>query len=386
MKHTARNFLLTLTAVVCLALAFGAGFFTRGYFPAFDPQFPLLGEAYGLLKAHGYNPLPTSPILEHGMIKGMLQAYGDPFTVLYEPVQARLQSDSLTGSFGGIGVRLGTDGQGYPVVYPFPDSPAQKAGLKDGDRLLMVDALNITPQTNVQDLQGAVRGKVGTQVKITIGRPPAYSSMEFTILRAEIPLPSVTWHIDAKEKRLGVIEINIIAASTTDEITKAVQDLKGRGATGYVMDLRDNGGGLLDAGIKIARLFLKDGNVIQQQYRGQDVITYKVETPGPYADLPLVVLVNQNTASAAEIISGALQAHKRAQLIGSQTYGKNTIQLVYQLSDSSSLHITAAHWWIPGIEFPVDGHGLKPDIAIAQDNTDPEAALKAAAQALFPKN
>ncbi len=386
MNRFKRTYLLTLSAVLGLGIAFIAGFLIRGLVPAYDPQFPLLGQAYSLLKDHAYDPLPTSPALEHGMIKGMLQAYGDPFTSFYEPVQARLQSDSLQGSFGGIGVRLGKDAQGYPVLYPFPDSPAQKAGIKDGDRLLKVDALVITPQTSSDDLQGAVRGKVGTSVAITIGHSPDFKPVEITIVRAEIALPSVTWHLDPTEARMGVVEINIIAASTVDEITNAIKDLQGRGATAFVLDLRDNGGGLLDAGIDIARLFLKDGDIIQQQYRGQDVVTYKVEKPGPFADLPMVVLVNQNTASAAEIISGALQAHKRALLIGSQTYGKNTIQLVYQLSDNSSLHITAAHWWIPNLEFPVDGHGLKPDIPIAPDNTDPDAAIKAAIQALFPKN
>jgi carboxyl-terminal processing protease len=381
-----RTYLLIMTAVLGLTLAFLAGFYTRGLLPRFDPKFPLLGQAYGLLNDNAYNPLPATPILEHGMIKGMLQAYGDPFSAFYEPVEARLQSDSLQGSFGGIGVRLGKDAQDYPVLYPFPDSPALKAGVHDGDRLLKVDSLPITPETTTDDLQGAVRGKVGSRVIIVVGRPPDYAPVEITIQRAEIPLPSVTWHLDATEPRLGVVEINIIAASTADETSRAIKDLQSRGATAFALDLRDNGGGLLDAGINIARLFLKDGGIIQQQYRGQEVKTYKVENPGAYAGLPLVVLVNQNTASAAEIISGALQAHKRAQLIGSQTYGKNTIQLVFELSDKSSLHITAAHWWIPGFEFPIGGHGLKPDIPISPDNSDPEAGIKASVQALFPKN
>jgi carboxyl-terminal processing protease len=386
MNRFKRIYLITLAALLSLGIAFVAGFFTRGLLPSFDPSFPLLGQAFSLLKDHAYDPLPTGSALEHGMIKGMLQAYGDPYTTFFEPVQARLQSDSLQGSFGGIGVRLGKDAQDYPVLYPFPDSPAQKAGVKDGDRLLKVDNLVITPQTSTDDLQGAVRGKVGTIVKITVGRYPDYAPLEITIERAEIPLPSVTWHLDPSEARLGVIEINIIAASTADEIGNAIRDLQGRGATSFVLDLRDNGGGLLDAGINIVRLFLKDGDIIQQQYRGQDIVTYRVEKPGLFVDLPMVVLVNQNTASAAEIIAGALQAHKRALLIGSQTYGKNTIQLVYQLSDNSSLHITAAHWWIPGSEFPINGKGLEPDIPISPDNTDPQAAIEAAIQALFPNN
>jgi carboxyl-terminal processing protease len=381
-----RTYLLMMTALLGLAIAFLAGFYTRGLLPGLDPQFPLLGQAYGLLNDNAYDPLPATPILEHGMIKGMLQAYGDPFSAFYEPVEARLQSDSLHGSFGGIGVRLGKDAQGYPVLYPFPDSPAFKAGVHDGDRLLKVDALSITPETTTDDLQGAVRGKVGSRVIIVVGRLPDYAPVEITIQRAEIPLPSVTWHLDAAEPRLGVVEINVIAASTADETSRAIKDLQSRGATAFALDLRDNGGGLLDAGINIARLFLKDGDIIQQQYRDQEVKTYKVENPGAFASLPLVVLVNQNTASAAEIISGALQAHKRAQLIGSQTYGKNTIQLVFELSDKSSLHITAAHWWIPGFEFPIGEHGLKPDIPVSPDNSDPEAGIQAAVQTLFPKN
>ncbi len=384
-----RTFLITLFLSLGLSAAFLAGFFVRDALGTPNllggrrDGFTLLQEAYGLLKDHALDPLPAPPALEYGMIRGMVQAYGDPHTIFLEPVQTELESNSLAGKFGGIGVRMGRDAAGFPVLYPYPDSPAIKAGVKEGDRLIAVDDKPVTPDTPDDLIQAAIRGPVGQPVAILLSRAPDYNPQKISIRRAEISLPSVTWHVDASEPRLGVIEINIIAASTPQEIQKAVQDMQSRGATYFALDLRNNGGGLLDAGVDAARLFLRDGEVIQQQYRGQEVKAFPVERPGPLADIPLVVLVNGNTASAAEIIAGALQAHKRALLIGSITYGKDTIQLVFNLEDGSSLHITSAHWWIPGVDLPRSGKGLQPDIPLATDNTDPRALIETAIQALL---
>jgi len=209
--------------------------------------------------------------------------------------------------------------------------------------------------------------------------------LELKIKRAEIPLPSVTWHLDADSPEIGVIEINLIAASTAEEVKNAVEDLQTRQARYYVLDLRNNFGGLLTAGVDIARLFLHDGVIIEHQYRNQGVEVYKVEPPGPYVDLPMVVVVNENTASAAEIIAGALKVHQRAQIIGARTYGKDTIQLVFDLKDGSSLHVTSARWWIPGLETPIDEGGLEPDIpaATTPDQSGADAAIQVAVQALL---
>jgi carboxyl-terminal processing protease len=151
------------------------------------------------------------------------------------------------------------------------------------------------------------------------------------------------------------------------------------------MDLRNNAGGLLSAGVDIARMFLQSGVVMKHQYRDQEVETYHVEKPGQFVQLPLVVLVNENTASAAEIIAGALKVHQRATIIGMPTYGKDSIQLVFSLNDGSSLHVTAAHWWIPGLDPPIGEGGLQPDIQIP-GGTDPnkgDPVLSAAAEALL---
>jgi carboxyl-terminal processing protease len=382
-KSSKNIFLFTILVAIWITVAFFAGYATRALHPSND-ELPLLNEAYSLLGDHALNPLPTSPAMEYGMIRGMVQAYGDPHTTFAEPPQAELEMNSLEGKFGGIGVRLGTDPQGYYILYPYPDGPAIEAGIKEGDRLLMVDKLEVTPSTPIDSISAAVRGPVGERVTLKVGRPPDYTPLVITIKREEIALPSVTWHLDAGEPRLGVLEVNIIAETTPNEIQRAVNDLKGRSAMAFALDLRNNGGGLLEEGINIARLFLRDGIIIEEQYRGQDVTSYRVEKVGSLADIPLVVLVNENTASAAEIIAGSIQAHQRGKLIGSQTYGKNTIQMVFELRDHSSLRVTAAHWWIPGLDFPKDGHGLQPDIPIPADEaggSDP--VIAAAILALF---
>jgi carboxyl-terminal processing protease len=378
-----RSFLITFGALLLLGAAFASGYWFRTTQETGLNRFPLLNAAFGILETNGLKSVPLHPDLEYGMIRGMLQAYNDPYTIFVEPVQHELESDALQGSFGGIGVSLGHDAQGFYVLFPFADSPAAKAGVQDGDRLLAVDDLKIDPQTSLDQAQSAIRGHSGQNVRLTIGRAPDYKPQQIRIRRAQIPEPSVTWHIEPLDARLGVIAVNLIASSTRDEIQRAVQDLQARHATYFVLDLRNNPGGLLSSGVDIARLFLKDGVIMQQQYKGKGVETFRADTPGPLDAIPLVVLVNHNSASAAEIIAGALKVNKRASLIGTPTFGKDTIQLVYDLQDGSSLHVTSAHWWIPGLDPPLGGNGLQPDIPISPDleNTTPDPFIQAAIQA-----
>lgn len=379
-KH---SIFFTLLSAVVVTCAFFAGYFTHARSAPSQPL-PILHQAYEILLKNAYRTPEPGPALEYGMIRGMLEAYGDPFSSFSEPPQAELTSQTLQGSFGGIGATLEKDPQGFPVLFPFPEGPAARAGILDGDRLLQVDDLTVLPDTPMDTLLAAVRGPVGTKVKITISRPPDYQELTFEIKREEIALPSVTWRLDLVEPRLGYIRVNVIASTTPDEIIKAAADLASRGAMAYALDLRDNYGGLLESGVDVARLFLTEGLVIQQQYRDKPVQSYKVTHKGPLADLPLAVLVNQNTASAAEIIAGALQAQQRAKLIGVPTYGKNTIQLVFELQDKSSLSITAAQWWVPGSDLLQPGQGLQPDILLTETTGTPDPAILEAVRLLFP--
>ena len=359
---------LSILIILSILLAFAGGYLTHDLVAGEAAELPLLEQAYGILIENAYDPIPGNPALEYGMIRGMVAAYGDPFTTFSEPAQHELQSDSLEGRFGGIGVSFERASDGFVRLYPFPDGPAAAAGIEDGDILQMVDELTIEPDTPVEAITAAIRGPEGTEVRITAIREMGGAELVFEIERMETPLPSVTWRISPEDARIGLIEVNIVAESTPDEIERAAGELDELGAQFFVLDLRDNGGGLLQAGIDCARLFLTDGVVIQQQFKGEPVLTHEVERPGSLAGLPLVVWVNHSTASAAEICAGALQAHGRAPLIGSPTFGKDAIQLVFELEDGSSIQVTAAKWWFPKLAFPNGENGLQPDLPVSEND------------------
>jgi carboxyl-terminal processing protease len=230
----------------------------------------------------------------------------------------------------------------------------------------------------------AIRGPVREKVTLTIARAPDFVPFDVSVAREEVALPSVTWNLVPEDNRVGIIQINIIAATTPDEVTSAINDLKQKGASRFILDLRNNGGGLVDAGVKTVGLFLRQGVVIDQQYKGKDIEQLTNSQDGPFVNLPMVVLVNHESASAAEIIAGALKGQKRALLIGSPTFGKNTIQLVFNLQDGSSIHITSAHWWIPEIGQQDMGVGFQPDVSLTEDEANQPQIIQTAIQNLFP--
>jgi len=376
-----RYLLPGLAILLSLLTAFTGGFLVRPYLEGTAVvDYPILDEAVTILKENGLREMPSQQKLEYGMIRGAVQAYGDPYTVFVEPVQNELQSNELEGKFGGIGVRMQRDTEGNMLLYPYPDSPASKVGVQDGDRLLQVEDLDVTPQVDASVIEAAIRGQVGQQVNITYAHPPEFTPFAVSIKRAEVPLPSVSWNLAPGEPRIGWVQINIIAATTPREIEKAVEALQQRGAAYFILDLRNNGGGLLDAGVDTARLFLEEGIVIEEQFHDRVEQEFRVEKSGPLADIPLVTVVNQNTASAAEIIAGALLEHGRTPLIGTPTFGKDTIQLVFNLKDESSLHVTAGRWWFPGKDAGLEGHGIQPTIAVADDPNNPSGFIEAARQ------
>ncbi len=376
-----KRFLFVLSLFgLSLTLSFVSGYLVHDQWGSSNSDLPILEQAKSILEEHALTDLPQDRALEYGMIHGMLEAYGDPYTRFSEPVQTELNSDNLTGSYGGIGATLSRDEDGNVLLYPFPDSPAAEAGILDADRLISVDESTITPETPMDDVVAALRGPEGDPVSLTISRPPSFEEHSFRIKRQDIPLPSVTWHMAPTAETLGIIKVNIIAASTADEIETAVTDLQSQGAENFALDLRGNGGGLVDAGVNIAGLFLDQGEILKEQYRDKPAETYNVEKSGPFVDLPLVVLVNANTASAAEIVTGALQTRGRAPIIGAATFGKDTIQLGFELQDGSSIHVTAAKWWIPGLDVIISETGLTPDIQVEPVTENQDTAIEAAIQ------
>ncbi|MBC8507602.1 MAG: PDZ domain-containing protein, partial [Chloroflexi bacterium] len=207
-----KRFLLVLTLfALSLTLSFISGYIVHDQWGPSNSDLPIMQQAKGILERHALADLPEDPALEYGMIHGMLDAYGDPYTRFTEPVQAELNSDNLTGSYGGIGATLSRDEDGNILLYPFPESPAAEAGILDADRLILVDEMAISPETPMDEVVAALRGPEGDPVSLTISRPPSFEEHSFRIKREDIPLPSVTWRTAPIDETLGIIKVNVIA-------------------------------------------------------------------------------------------------------------------------------------------------------------------------------
>jgi carboxyl-terminal processing protease len=355
-----------LSAVALAALGFVAGYLWRGQAPS---RYHVLDEAYVLLTEHFLDPLPGSTALQRGMIRGMLQELGDPFTVYVEPAAHELESDTLAGEYGGIGALLTIDQEGLVHIVPVAGGPAERAGAREGDILTAIDGDPLEAGTSLEEVSAALRGAAGTEVTLTLESPGSTEEpRDVTIVREVIPLPSVTGYLLPDNGAIGVIAVTAFSDRTPDELSGVYRDLVARGADKIILDLRGNSGGLLDSGVDVSRFFLASGIVVTERGRGGSEQIYRATRAGEAASVPLAVLVDSSTASAAEIVAAALQANGRAPLIGTPTYGKGSVQLIFELSDGSSLHVTSARWLTPAGD-QLDGVGLSPDIAL-----DPTAA------------
>ncbi len=364
---------------VLLGAVFLAGFILRGHVPATaqektDTDFPLLGEVESLLEMHYLRPLPPDKEMEYAAIRGYLGGLEDPYTFFIDPPVAQSESDVLAGEYGGIGVQVKHNEEGLFVLYPFPDSPAAAAGIQDGDILAAINDTEVNNAERLDVIDGMLRGEVGEGrgVTITVRHPDEEDARDYFIEFAVVQVPSVVWRVLAEEPSFGYIQVIRFTARTPDELHTALTELNQASITALVLDLRSNSGGLLQESVEVASEFLDGGVVfIERSREGQSETT---ATDGGMAlELPLVVLIDQGTASAAELVAGAIRDRGRGILIGQRTYGKGSVQLIFRLSDKSSVHITSAEWLTPN-QVPLDGSGLEPDISMipAEDGRDVE--------------
>ena len=361
-----RKAFLWISIILLIAISYGAGFFThRVLFSRNVSQFGLLLEAVEILKRDFYKPLPDERQLNYGAIRGVLSQLGDPYTVFLEPQTRSLEKDELKGEFGGIGAWIRKTEDGRFILTPMEGYPAQKAGVKDGDELIRVEDTVLTPETPLDQVLAMVRGPVGTYVNITVRRDG--EELAFRIKREKIETPSVEWKVIKPE--VGYIRIAKFTEKTPGEVEQALKKLREQKVSSLILDLRGNPGGLLASTIEVGGFFLKGGTMLHERYRNS-LKSYDVAKAPFQVDWPMAVLVDSGTASAAEILAGALQEAGRARLIGEKTYGKGSVQWVYDLSDGSSLHVTVAQWFTPGYR-KVEGNGLEPDIKVEpKEGTD----------------
>ena len=362
---------LTLGLVLATFLTFAAGYFAREIWPLPSEQLVLLKQARRLLGVHYIDPLPDDLELERGMIHGMMGVLPDPYSRYVEPASHEIQTDDLAGEYAGIGAEISRGEQGKLYLVPIEGGPAEAAGILEGDVLIAIDGELINEDSTLESVITRIRGPEGSVILLTVAaRDPQQANLEFKITRAIIPLPSVMHHLLPDEPWVGVIAIRRFSEKTPGELEDAYKELITRGAKSIILDLRDNSGGLLDASIDSSRLFLEDGLVVVEERSGVESQLVYVHEKGVASKIPMVVLVNAGTASAAEVMAAALKDNGRAPLIGETTFGKGSVQVILELIDGSSLHVTSARWLTPNGKV-IDSIGLLPDIIVEQ--TDPNA-------------
>jgi len=317
--------------------------------------------------------------LFYGAISGMVSAIGDPYTVFLPPEQQKSTREELNGSFEGVGIQLGFNkDKRLVVIAPLEGTPAESAGIKPEDVIVKIeqkDTLNISLPEAVR----LIRGPKGTEVKLTIYRNGEEDTKEFKLTRDTIIVKSVTLKMDVTKsgKKVAIIKLSRFGERTEDEWNEAVSGVLSNGAGAVVLDMRNNPGGFLDGAVFISSEFLDGGDVVlQENYEGKKN-SFKVNRQGKLLKLPTVVIINKGSASASEIVAGALQDRKRAKLIGVKSFGKGTIQEAEDLPGGTGIHITTARWLTPNGRWVNETEGLEPDVYVevpeeVEEETDKE--------------
>lgn len=298
----------------------------------------------------------------YGAIKGMVASTEDPYTFFLTPDENKQSKDDLLGKFEGIGAQLGLKENRIVVIAPLKESPAEKAGVRAGDFINEVDSAKTSGWTLPQAVS-KIRGTKGTKVTLTLERNG--KELEVTIVRDQILISSVELSYD---KNLAILKLNQFGDSTNEEWDKAVEQIarewKNKKIKGMILDVRDNPGGYLESSVYLASEFLKTGDLVVKQ---ESTVTashdYSSDRDGRLTDIPLVVLINKGSASASEILAGALRDHKKAKLVGEKSFGKGSVQEALDLSQGAGLHVTVAKWILPKGDW-INSKGIEPEIKI----------------------
>lgn len=299
--------------------------------------------------------------LQEWLIKGYVQGLGDPYSVYYDEAETQSLMESTSGEFGGIGVAITQEIDTMVISFNavYAESPGEKAGLKAGDILYKVDGEDITGQ-DLDTVVSKIRGKKGTTVEITVYRANTLEEYTCTVTRDIIEVITVAYEM--KENNIGYILVSGFEQVTYHQFEEAIQDLKDQGMKKMIVDLRDNPGGNLDTVCDMLDLILPEGDIVYTETKNgiREVFTSDEERQ---MDIPMVVLINGNSASASEIFAGAIQDYKLGTLIGTTTYGKGIVQQIFVLDDGTSLKLTTSEYFTPNGR-NIHGIGIKPDLEV----------------------
>lgn len=327
-------------------------------------------EAWNLVHDQFVTQPVDDVVLMQGAIRGMMEALHEDHTFYMEPQLYENESSSLRGSYEGIGAYVDTKGEYLTIISPIEGSPADLAGLKPGDKIIALDGEDMTG-IPPEDVRLKVLGPEGSQVTLTIAREGESAPLQFVITRAKIVIHSVEGKM--LDNGIGYVDINTFGEQTASELRNTLDELMAQNPRGLIIDLRNNPGGYLVTAVDVSSQFIDDGVVLIEQYGDGRRDEYKSNGNGLATKIPLVVLINEGSASASEILAGALQDYGRARLVGVQSYGKGSVQNVVTLSnDQGAARLTIAKWLTPK-ERHIDGVGLTPDVIVTMTAEDFEA-------------
>ncbi|SNX68332.1 carboxyl-terminal processing protease [Bacillus oleivorans] len=374
-------FVVFLTAgITTFALAFGDEKVVEVGVPT-RTEFNKLFEAYDILKKEYYDELDQEALVD-GAINGMMEALGDPYSDYMNQAEAESFHMGISSSFQGIGAEI-QEKDGYiMVVSPIKGSPAEKAGLKPQDIILAVDGESISGYSATEAVN-LIRGEKGTDVILTIQRPGAEETMDITITRDEIPIQTV--YGEMINDSIGKVQITSFSQNTTDELRETIQELEEQGMEGLVLDIRQNPGGLLTQAVSISSLFVPKDEILFQVETKDGKVEQFVSAEENPIDIPVVVVIDEGSASASEILAAAVSESAGIPLVGKTTFGKGTVQTAYDFDDKSNIKLTSAKWLTPSGEW-IHEKGVKPDYEVSLPEfaflpyINPETELKESIQ------
>lgn len=325
-----------------------------------DVSFDLFWDVWDTLKKEyvDKNKLNEKEMF-YGAIKGMVASVGDPYTVYMDPMVAQEFANDLAGTFDGIGAEIGIRNEVLTIVAPLSGSPAEKSGLHAGDKVLAINGTS-TAGITVDEAVSQIRGPKGTQVTLTILREGFTATKDITITRDKIIVKSI--NTEMKDKVL-VIKVSNFNDDTSDLFAKAVQQAVKENPKGIILDLRNNPGGYLETAIDMASAWIEEGVIVSEQFSDDKKNDFLARGKARLKDFRTVVLVNQGSASASEIVAGALKDNKKATLVGEKTFGKGSVQTLDEFKDGSTIKVTIAKWLTPNGD-NINEQGIKPDIEV----------------------
>ncbi len=359
---------ITKIIIIALLLAGLSLSLAAGCLPATGSQLPpgsaqvsdIFGEAWEIIfRDYVEKESLDADKLSQGAVRGMIEALDDPYSAYLDPEMYQLSLSDLEGKFEGIGAHVAVRDEQIVVIAPLPGSPAEKAGIRAGDKILEIDG-EPTLEMSLVEAVLLVRGPKGTPVRLTVLHEGEAEPVEIKIVRDEIQVESVYFEM---REDIACIRITSFSAGTDTELLPALESLDREGATGIVLDLRNNPGGMLASVVDVASHFLTEGTVVNMMDNQGERTTMSVRRKRITTDLPLVVLVNEFSASGSEVLAGALQDHGRATVAGKTTFGKGSVNILRQLSDGSGIYITTGRWLTPDGRL-IEGKGIDPDFEL----------------------